>query len=201
MGLCLLDGNFFHPVKLFNKVVSENLNNVLVSSFHIYSYIILILVNQIQNDNVAEKCWFSCNLLEQLPVTCMFFCRFLLKLSILVMFEGQLTLQHDTQHILLNSKVLVKDPKELKYTVAVVKWPCFSSYPISLLLQLFIQHPNIKIWRWTLLLNRISPCFTLSHLWLEAEWTNCRPHVANGPIIFFCSLNSNTKNHFHYRDT
>jgi len=56
VGLCLLDSNFSHSVKLFNKVVSENLNNVLVSSFHIYSYIILIFVNQIQNDNVAEKC-------------------------------------------------------------------------------------------------------------------------------------------------
>jgi len=68
-------------------------------------------------------------------------------MSILFVFEGQLTLQHDTQHILFNSKVLVKDPKELKYMVAVVKWLCFSSYPILLLLHLFIQHPNIKIWR------------------------------------------------------
>jgi len=85
-------------------------------------------------------------------------------MSILVVFEGQPTLQHDTQHIVLNSKVLVKDPKELKYMVAVVKWLCFSSYPILLLLQLFIQHSNIKIWRWTLLLNMISPCVTVSHL-------------------------------------
>jgi len=36
--------------------VSENLNNILVSSFHIYIYIILILVSQIQNGSVAEKC-------------------------------------------------------------------------------------------------------------------------------------------------
>jgi len=119
-------------------------------------------VKQIQTENVTEKCPHVCQVAVVFSSTLLL--QTLTKsFSLVTVFEGQLTSQHDTQHILLNSMVLDKDPKELKNMVVVVRWLCLSSYLMTLLPQLFSWHPSMKIWRLVTLLGIRLPAIQ-SHI-------------------------------------